>query len=140
MKVFRTKTNKLAGTNFREVHRNAIAIYEQIVKKTKRRVYIRSVYFKRSKVFLGLFLQHLFDNKNWRDRMRRMKYFPCALELIRDSHIEPISKENPNKRTEILHRFAGVTRGNDLFFVQIKENKNNGQKYLISIFPVDQWK
>lgn len=67
--------------------------------------------------------------------MRRLKYFSAALELIQHSRFEPKSKENPNKPGEILHRFAGSTKGKELFFVQIKEDKQTGQKYFISVFP-----
>jgi len=42
---------------------------------------------------------------------------------------------SPNKMSEILHRFAGITKDGDNFFVQIKENKKNGQKWLVSVFP-----
>ena len=38
-------------------------------------------------------------------------------------------------KTEILHRFKGITPEGEEFFVQIKENKRNGQKYFISVFP-----
>jgi hypothetical protein len=55
--------------------------------------------------------------------------------LIKNSKFEPITKENPNKPSEILHRFAGVTKDNDLFFVHIKEDKRSGQKWLMSVFP-----
>ncbi|MBU4142428.1 hypothetical protein KJ590_00300 [Patescibacteria group bacterium] len=137
MKIYKTKTAKFSGTDFREVHHKALDFYRQIKRKTKRRPYVRSLYFKKDKVFLELFWQHLFDKQNWRDRIRRLKYFPCAIELIRDNSFDPISKENPNKRAEILHRFAGATKNNDLFFVQIKENKRSGQKWLVSVFPVD---
>jgi len=71
--------------------------------------------------------------------MRRMKFFDCGIELIRKSTLEPISKENSNKRSEILHRFAGISKDKELFFVQIKEDKRTGQKFLISIFPVEKW-
>ncbi|MBI4120801.1 MAG: hypothetical protein HY457_00900 [Parcubacteria group bacterium] len=66
-----------------------------------------------------------------------MKYFPCGIELIQHTRIDPISKEDPNRKSEILHRFAGVTKDNDLFFVQVKEDKRTGQKWLISTFPLD---
>jgi len=138
MKSYRTKTKKLSGSDFHEVHRRALNLYKEIKKKTKRRPYIRSAYFKKDKIFLELFWQHLFDKPNWRDRTRRLKYFPCAIELIRKSGFEPESKENPNKRTEILHRFGGVTKENDMFFAQIKEDKRTGQKFLISVFPLGQ--
>jgi hypothetical protein len=82
-----------------------------------------------------LFWQHLFDKKIWRDRARRIKYFSAGIDLIQNSRFEPVSKENVDRRSEILHRFTGVTREKEIFFVQIKENKNNDQKFLISIFP-----
>lgn len=68
--------------------------------------------------------------------MRRLKCFPAALELIEKTRITPISKDNPNQRDEILHRFYGRTKEGDAFMVQIKEFKRTGQKYLISVFPI----
>jgi hypothetical protein len=135
MKIYRTKMAKLTGTDFHEVNKRAYNFYEEIKKKTKRRPYVRSAYFRKDKIFLGPFWDHHFNGQNWRDRLRRLKYFPAALELIRNSHFEPKSKENPNKEDEILHRFAGATCENDLFFVQIKEDKKSGQKFLMSVFP-----
>jgi hypothetical protein len=138
MKVYKTKSTKISGANFREVHSRALKIYKPIKSKTKRRPYIRSAYFKNDKIFLEFFWQHLFTKENWRDRMRRLKYFSCGLELIQNSKFDPESKENPNKKSEILHRFAGTSKDNDLFFLQIKESKKTGQKWLISIFPLNK--
>jgi len=135
MKAYRTKSKKLTGTKFSEVNKKASRVYDLIKKQTKRRPYIRSAYFKKDKIFIGLFWQHLFGKKNWRDRVRRLKYFPAGIELIRHTKFEPKSKENPNKKSEILHRFAGVTSDNELFYVQIKENKQSGSKFLISVYP-----
>ncbi len=135
MKSYQTKSSKLSGSDFYEVNQKASVLYKSIKKRTKRRAYIRSAYFKKDKIFIDLFWQHLFDKVNWRDRVRRLKYFPCAIELIRYSNFEPESKENPNKKMEILHRFGGITKEKDMFFVQVKENKRTGQKFLISIFP-----
>ena len=97
---------------------------------------MRSAYFKKDKIFLDYFWQHLWQ-KNWRDRVRRLKYYPCALDMIRSSRVEPISKQNPNKPVEILHRFAGITKNKELFFIQIKEDRRTDQKSLISIFPAE---
>ena len=88
----------------------------------------------KEKIFLSLFWQHLGD-KHHKDRIRRIKYFPCAIEVICKSPFNPISKENREKKSEILHRFQGITKEKEKFYVQIKENKNNKQKYLISVFP-----
>lgn len=134
MKYYRTKCKKLSGTNCREVYRKAFVIYKKLKSKSKRRPYVRSAYFRKDKVFLELFWKHL-KEKNWRDITRRLKYFSCAIELLKYSTFEPISKQNPNKSSEIFHRFAGITINNEIFFVQIKEDKNH-RKWFISLFPI----
>jgi exopolysaccharide biosynthesis protein len=67
--------------------------------------------------------------------MRRLKYFACGIELIKNSKHNPSSKENVNKKTQVLHRFAGSTADNELFYVQIREDKKTGKKYLMSVYP-----
>lgn len=135
IKAYKVKSKKLPGTNYSEVNKKAFALYSKIKKRSKRRAHIRSAYFKKDKIFLSLFWHHIKDKLDLKDKTRRLKYFPCALELIRNSHFDPASKENVDRKSEILHRFMGVTSENEVFFVQIKENKRNGQKYLISVFP-----
>ncbi len=138
MKEYRTKAKKLSGTSYNEVRRKAFKLYQDIKRKSRRKPYVRSAYFKKDKIFLDLFWSHLFEKKNFADLMRRTKLYPCALELIEKSHIEPSSKENVDKRSEILHRFTGMTHEGDLFFVQIKEIKSTGKKWFISAFPIDK--
>ena len=135
MDVYKTKAGKLNGTDFYEVRTAAMLVFKKVRSKSKRQPYIRSVYFKKNKVFLNLFWQHLFDKDNWRDRMRRLQYFEAALELIERTHIEPQSKKNPNKANELFHRFSGVTKEGCKFYVQIKENCTSKKKFLMSIFP-----
>jgi len=64
-----------------------------------------------------------------------LRQYPCALDLISNTHIEPTSKEHPNRSSEILHRFSGKNGNNEIIFVQIKKEKKNGEKNLMSIFP-----
>ncbi len=135
MKVYKTKSKQLSGTSYSDVHKKAETMYKKICSKTKRRPYIRSAYFKKDKIFLGIFWSHLYNKTNLKDKVRRIKLFPCAMELIQKSTFEPTSKENPNKKFEILHRFGGITANNELFHVQIKEDKRSGEKFLISTFP-----
>ncbi len=78
------------------------------------------------------------EKQNFRDKIRRMRYFSCAIELIQNSRSEPTSKENPNRCSEVLHRFTGTTKDNNFFFLQIKEDKRTGNKWLISVFPSDK--
>lgn len=134
MEAYQTKTKKLAGTSYKEIETNARYLYNVERKRTMRNAYIRAAYFKNDKIFLTRFWNHI-SEKRRRDRKRRLKYFPCALELVRHSKIVPVSKENVDKRHEILHRFIGITPDQEVFFVQIVEDKRTDNKYLISIFP-----
>ena len=134
MKLYKTKVGKLTGKNYPDLYKKAFYIYKQIKQKTKRKSYIRSSYFRKDKIFLELFWQHL-HQKNWRDRKRRIRYYPCAIELIRHSRIDSVSTDNPNNPSEILHKFSGITPDKNIFYVQVKENKRNNQKYLMSVFP-----
>ena len=134
MIFYQTKIKKLPGTNYSEVKKHASLILNQIKKKTKRRPYIRSAYFNKQKVFFDYFWIHL-AQKNLKEKIRRIKYFSCAINLIENSKIAPISIENTDNRNEMLHRFAGKTKNKEVFFVQIKENKKSDKKYFMSCFP-----
>lgn len=136
IKAYSTKVRKLTGNRYANVYKKAFKIYSEIKSKTKRRPYVRSTYFNKDKVFLNLFWEHLRDKFHHKDKIRRIRFFPCAIELIRHSRFDPRSKENVDKPSEILHRFRGISPESEIFFVQIKENKRNNQKYLISTFPL----
>lgn len=138
MEIFQVKSERLSGTNFKEIYKIAFFHYQKIKKGTKRRPYVRSAYFNKEKIFLEFFWHHLHEKLNYRDKTRRVKYFSCAIELIQNSKLNPESKENVNRRSEIFHRFAGKTKNQDLFFVQIKEDKRTNQKWLVSIFPINK--
>jgi len=138
MKIFKTKVDVLPGTNYKEISKKAFALYNEIRRKTKRRPYVRSAYFNKEKIFLSLYWQHLFKKKNWRDIIRRMRYFGCAIELLEKSHCEPVLKYDQGNPGEMLYRFYGSTKSGELFCIQIKESRKRNQKFLISVFPVDE--
>jgi len=73
--------------------------------------------------------------KNERDRVRRLKYYNCGLDLLKNSVRNPSSYDNFNNKNELLHRFYGITKNDENFIVQIKENKRTKRKDLISIYP-----
>lgn len=106
MKIFTTKSAPLPGTNYKEICKKAYILYNEIRRKTKRRPYIRSAYFNKDKIFLQLFWNHLRE-KSLRDRVRRLKYFPCAIELIRYNRHEPKTIQTIERPSELLHRFTG---------------------------------
>lgn len=134
MKVYQTKVKKLTGTDQHEVYVKVRAIYKKLLGRTKRKPYVRSPYFNKQKVFLDYFWEHLYQKNPW-DRFRRLQYYACAIDLIKNSKIDPNSVQNPNRPTQVLHRFEGKTKEGDSFFVQITEDKRTNQKYFISVFP-----
>ncbi len=133
MVLYKTKTSKLTGTSYKEIIKKARKAFHEIEKRSKRTNYLRSPYFKKDKIFINLFWEHL-NQKTSRDRLRRLKLLSCAFELIQNSHYRPISKPDPNNKKNIVHRFGGVTKNGELFYVQIKEN-GKGRKDFISVFP-----
>jgi len=137
LEIYKTKASKLAGTDYKEIRHKALAYYNVIKSRTRRRPYIRSAYFNKEKIFLGIFWSHLYD-KNLQEQKRRMKFFNCAIELVEKSRNEPVSKVNVDKSREILHRFTGISPDGELFFVQIKEDSSKKQKWLMSIFPLEK--
>ena len=130
-----TKTGKLPGTSYSEVRKQALSVFDKIKKSTKRNPYIRSAYFEREKVFFDYFWQHLLQ-KSHKERVRRLKYFACAIEVIRNSRNKPHIEVNRNRPSEILYRFGGLTKDKELFYVQIKEDRSQ-KKYFMSCFPIE---
>jgi len=136
MKVHQVKTSPYAGTDFDEVHPPARKLYNQIKAQTKRQPYVRSSYFNKEKIFIELFWVHL-NQKNRKERNKRLKFYGCGIELLRNTRQQPTSKPNPNKHNELLHRFAGLSPNKELFYIQVKENKRTKRKDLVSIFPAE---
>ncbi len=134
LEIYRTKVLKIAGTKYSEVYKAAFNIFKQIKSKSKRAPYIRSKYFRGEKIFLELFWVHL-RQKHRGERLRRLKYYSCGLDLLKNSRYIPLIKINPENSSEKLYRFKGITKNGYIFFVQVKEDKNSKQKYFMSVFP-----
>ena len=134
MNIYKTKAKRFPGTHWWQVSKSGQSLYAQITKNTKRRPYIRSAYFEKEKIFLELFWRHLHQKTNIRDKTRRLKYLPCAIELIEKSRFSPSVKLNPNNKQETVYRFTGITAEKEIFYVQIKSDRK-GAKWLMSIFP-----
>jgi hypothetical protein len=135
MVEFHTKSKAFSGTTYSELAKKARTHYKKVTSNTKRRPYIRSKFFNKQRKFLELYWVHLSDKKSFSEKVKRLRYFACGIELIKKSHCDPISKENPNNTREIVHRFIGIDSEKKRFCVQIKEEKNSGEKWLMSIFP-----
>ncbi|MBU1199967.1 hypothetical protein KJ953_00355 [Patescibacteria group bacterium] len=134
MVPYQSRHSKLPGTSYKEVYKHAWKIFTQIRSQTKRQPYIKSAYFNKQKVFFTHFWIHLFQ-KPQRLRKNRLKFFQVAIDLITNSHNQPISKPNPNKKSETLHRFYGLTKNKELFIVQIKQTANNRKLFMSCFQP-----
>jgi len=132
---YQTTSPIIPGSNYAEVRKKALIYYSAIEKQTKRRPYIRSVYFKKQKVFFDYFWIHL-AQKNHLIQTERLKYLLVAVELLKYSHVQPEIKNNPNKKNERFYRFFGITKSRQFFGVQIKENLTHERKFLMSVFPI----
>lgn len=132
IKIFVCKTKPFPGSRFVDIVSQAKRLLKDLSKKTKRRPYIRSAYFNKEKVFLSFLWMHIMQ-KLPSDRARRLKYLPCAIELIKKSKSDPATFEVD--KGFIYHRFAGKDFSGRLFYVQIKQNKRTGKKEFISLFP-----
>jgi len=135
MKVYKVKAGLIPGSNYKEVNRKVQELFYEIRKKTKRKPYVRSVYFNKQKIFFDYFWVHI-TQKSFSERVRRLRFFGAGIELIRESKHNPYTTQSPEKEIEVFHRFYGVTQNNEYFTVQIKDNKKTGAKQLMSIFPI----
>jgi hypothetical protein len=136
MIAFQSKVFRITGSNDRDIHKKVRKLFNQIEKHSKRKPYLRSPYFKKQKVFFDYFWMHL-NQKGNTERIARLKYFECALDLIANSRNKPSSRINPNKKNEILYRFGGLSKEKELFFVQIKQDTKKKKLYFMSVFSTD---
>ncbi len=132
MNVHTTKSKEFSGTQYKRVWKQAWGYYRIIKKKSKRRPYIKSEYFDKRKIFLTIFWSHI-KEKRVGDRMRRLKFYACAVEVLKSSKVKPRKMFNKEDGS-YLYRFYGKTYTGKSFAVQVKENRNK-QLYLISVFP-----
>lgn len=134
MVPYQTKTSPIKGKNrFDAVGKEAMNLFRQVEKRSKRQPYLRSAYFNKEKIFFTFFFKHL-NQKPVYERPARLKLLPCAIELIEKSRNKPIERMNPNRKKEKFYRFIGLTPQKNLFYVQIKEDLKTKKKYFMSCF------
>ena len=132
-KYYQSKNIKLSGSSLNEVSAKARKIFNLEKSKSKRRPYVRSAYFG-AKVFLELFWVHN-AQKSRGEQLRRLRYYQCAIDLLKSSRHAPVEKLNPNGNHEKVFRFYGLTKDGEEFWVQVKEDKQTKGKYMMSIVP-----
>lgn len=134
-KQFQSRYPLLPGTSYREVMGAARREYHMIQKRTPRRQpYVRSIYFRKDKIFINQYFEHL-NQKNPADRLRRLKFFSAAIDAIRNCTDAPMVVQNPSKANEMLYKYNAVTKDGVRFVVQLRENKITKRKDFMSAFP-----
>jgi hypothetical protein len=135
MKIYKSKYGKFSGSSLGELIKLARKEYHTIQKRTPRRApYVRSRYFMKDKIFINNFWEHL-NQKSPKERVRRLKYYSCAIDLLRNTEINPDTIFNYTNMNIGLHRFYGQTKSREFFCVQVMENKRTSRKNFMSVFP-----
>lgn len=137
MSYFQSKYHQLPGTSYQEVINAAYYHHQKLQRRNpRRRVYVRSKYFKRDKVFLTLFWPHLLQKRKG-EQIRRAKLYLCALDLLRnyqDLDGAVIDRSHPES---VLLRFKGRTKDGVLFIVQVKYQIRSDRRDFISVYPTN---
>lgn len=133
MYYFKSRYRSLPGTSSSELVAYAREEFHKIQRRNpRRRPYVRSKYFRNQKIFLSVFWDHL-AQKRLIDRTRRLKFYTCALDLIRYSAEAP---DALMERGEVLYKFYGMDADKNKFCVQIKMNVRSGRKDFMSVYPL----
>jgi len=136
MNMYLSKYNPTPSTSHAAVIKQARAEYHKIQKLSPRReAYVKSKYFRREKVFVNQFWEHL-KQKRPGDVVRRARLFAPAVDLIRNTTISPDTIYSRESKDTELHRFYGRTKNGAEFVVQIRENKRSKRKDFMSVFPL----
>src|SRR5438552_1782982 len=87
-KAYRCQVAPFTDNRYADIMPQARSLFRALQKRTKRRPYIRSAYFKKDKIFFDYLWTHL-NQKSLPDRARRLRFLPCALELLQKSRHAP---------------------------------------------------
>ena len=135
IRLYQCATRPLAGHRFIAIIPEVRRIFRTIQKRTKRKPYVRSAYFGKNKIFFDFFWQHM-QEKLPSDRARRLIYFPCAIELLRNSRYDPETFIDSRYPNVIKHRFKGVTPDGKQFGVVVHEDRKTDKKQLLTMYAL----
>jgi len=136
LSCYKCKSGLLPGHSYASIVKVAWGIFKRISSQTKRRPYVRSVYFKNKKIFLDNFWPHLMQ-KNPTERKFRLRFFQGAIELIKNSLHRPTLEKKNVLHHEILYRFLGKS-SEKYFIVQIKMDLKRNQYFFMSCFEYEK--
>lgn len=109
IKNWKVKALQFSSRTYEDARKEALSHFSKLKAKSKRKLYVKSDYFGKQKIFFDYFWDLVFQ-KPIGSRKQRLKLLPCAVELVQKSSFLPESTTNPNKKQEIFYRFEGVTQ------------------------------
>ena len=133
MHVYTSKYSRLSNSSYNGALKQARSEYNAIAHATKRQPYIKSKYFSGEKEVCAVFWTHLMD-KNQKDRTKRLRFYKAALDLLRNSQINPDTITSAEDQRMLLYRFYGITKDGSYFCVQVKEDIRTKRKDFMSVF------
>ena len=136
MHYWKVKALPLRVRTYDQARKEVLEIFKELKGKSKRKLSIKSRYFNKDKVFLDFFWDHLLQ-KPLAQRKDRLRFMPCALELIHLNTLKPSVKTNPHKPEEQLYRFYGKTPQGSRFVVQLKKTAQGSLQFM-SAFPTNK--
>jgi hypothetical protein len=128
-KHYHSVKSKLYSSVYARVHHQAMAHYESLINNPRRKPCVRSKYFDNKKVFLDEFWTQIL-RRNFADRRRRLAFYVCAIDLIKNTRCEPEIKHESGKK---FYEFYGVAKNGEKFVVHLRQSKDN--IYMVSCFP-----
>jgi len=137
--AYKTTKDIIHGSEYKNIEREARKSHNRIASHTKRNPYIKSKYFKNEKIFLNYFWNVL-HQRNWQDRKRRLIYYDCAIDLLRNTTLASYTSQDPDDPNLLQHEFYGITENGREFVVHVREDKRNDRKSFMSVFPPRQKK
>lgn len=136
--MFVSQYKKRTATSHKEVYSSARNEYHRIERRNSRRMpYVRSAYFKKEKVFINIFWEHV-KQKNYGEQAERLKYYNPAIDLIVNAGQRDLVASHQIEVNVLLYRFEGKTQDGYIYFVQLKQNLRTGRKDFMSVFPAKQ--
>ena len=131
--TYHSRQGLLPGTSYGEVVKAARKEFNTIRKITKRQPYVRSKYFRGDKIFVTIFWDHIMQ-KSLKERTKRLKYYNAAIDLLRNSTMDPDTVVESAIKDVVLYRFYGVAKSGEEFCVQVKQEVRSGRKDFMSVF------
>ncbi|MDR1300095.1 MAG: hypothetical protein LBK50_00075 [Candidatus Nomurabacteria bacterium] len=128
VKYFQSKQSKLYSTVYLRVYNQAKSYYESLIQNPRRKPFVRSKYFNR-KVFIDEFWSQV-RRYNLADRRRRLAFYLCAIDLIKNSRYEPTIKYESGKK---LYEFYGIAKNSEKFAVHFRKSREH--VCFVSCFP-----